>query len=177
MAEPNRDVEDKLKNSSESLSFLVEPCDYPPPENVSCDFCLDCPSRAVKTCLTCLASHCEAHLRPHLLNAKFQKHRLVDPLHDTDCRVCEVHRLPLTGFCLEDGCCVCPDCGKHQHEGHPATSVRKARCRIEVWRPSGSKTQMFQRVVEAVALCRRSCKRSVRRSASVCQTLREPWNS
>lgn len=177
MAELNRDIEDKLKNNTESLNFLVEPVDYLPPETVSCDSCLDCPSRAMKTCLTCLVSYCEAHLKPHLLNAKFQKHRLVDPLHDTDCRVCEVHCQPFMRFCLKDGCCVCPDCEKHQHEGHPTIPVREARSGMEVWRSSGSKKQMFQHVVEVVAVCRQSCKRSVRRSASVYQMLREPLNS
>lgn len=137
MAGLTRDIQDKPRNETEPQSFQVEPFDDLPPESVSCDSCLDCPSRAVKTCLTCLVSYCEAHLRPHLLNAKFQKHRLVDPLHDTDCRVCEVHGLPFTRFCQMDGCCLCPDCEKHQHEGHPTISVKEARSGIEVWRSSG----------------------------------------
>ncbi|CAG00228.1 unnamed protein product [Tetraodon nigroviridis] len=123
MAEVNGDSEEKPKSNTESQSF--------PPEIVCCDSCLDCPSGATKTCLTCLVSFCEAHLRPHLLNAKFQKHRLVDPLHDTDCRVCEVHCLPFMRFCLKDSCCLCPDCERHQHEGHPTISVREARSGIE----------------------------------------------
>lgn len=167
MAELNRDSEDHPKNNTEALNLLAQPFDYVPPEDVSCDFCLDSPSRAMKTCLTCLVSYCEAHLRPHLLNARFQKHRLVDPLHDTDCRVCEVHYLPFMHFCLTDGCCVCLDCEKHQHEGHPTISVKEARSVIEVWRSSRSKKQMFQHVVKVVPVCRKSCKRSVRRSVSM----------
>lgn len=169
MAEVNGDSEEKPKSNTESQSF--------PPEIVCCDSCLDCPSRATKTCLTCLVSFCEAHLRPHLLNAKFQKHRLVDPLHDTDCRVCEVHCLPFMRFCLKDSCCLCPDCERHQHEGHPTISVREARSGIEVWPSSGSRKQMFQDAVKVVPVCRQSCKRSVRRSVSAYQMLREPLNS
>lgn len=169
MAEP--------KNNTESLNFLVEPFDYLPPEDVCCDSCLDSPSRAMKTCLTCLVSYCEAHLRPHLLNAKFQKHRLVDPLHDTDCWVCEAHCLPFLRFCLKDGSCVCPDCEKGQHEGHPTVSVPEARSRIQVRLSSGTKKQMFQHGGKAVSVCRQSCKRSVRRSASAYRMLREPSNS
>lgn len=100
--------------------------------DVLCDSCMDSPSKALKSCLTCLVSYCEAHLRPHLENTKFQNHRLVDPLHDIDCRTCEVHRLPLERFCLKDGCCVCPDCVSQEHDGHPTASLGEARTEIEV---------------------------------------------
>ncbi|KAM9346648.1 tripartite motif-containing protein 16-like protein [Symphorus nematophorus] len=101
------------------------------PQDVLCDSCMDGPSKALKSCLTCLVSYCEAHLRPHLENAKFQNHRLVVPLHDIDCRTCEVHRLPLERYCLMDGCCVCLDCEKQEHEGHATASVGEARTQIE----------------------------------------------
>ncbi|KAE8283245.1 Usher syndrome type-1G protein-like protein [Larimichthys crocea] len=90
------------------------------------------PSKALKSCLTCLVSYCEAHLRPHLENVKFQNHRLVDPLQDIDCRTCEIHLLPLDGFCLTDGCCVCLDCVNQEHVGHTTASVAEARTQIEV---------------------------------------------
>lgn len=143
MAELDEDIRDSPKNNTESGGLC-----YLPPEDVSCDSCLDSPSRAAKTCLTCLVSYCDDHLRPHLLNPKFQKHRLVDPLHDTNCRVCEVHRLPLARFCLEDSCCVCPECQTQQHRGHPTVSVREARGGIEVWRTLGSRRQTSQRMVK-----------------------------
>ncbi|GLD49313.1 tripartite motif-containing protein 16-like protein, partial [Lates japonicus] len=101
------------------------------PHDVLCDSCMDSPSKALKSCLTCLVSYCKAHLRPHLENTKFQNHRLVDPLHDIDCRTCEVHRLPLDRFCLMDGCCVCLDCESQEHKGHTIASVGEARIQIE----------------------------------------------
>ncbi|XP_049925653.1 tripartite motif-containing protein 16-like [Epinephelus moara] len=110
----------------------IETSDTLLPQDVLCDSCMDGPSRALKSCLTCLVSYCEAHLRPHLENAKFQNHRLVDPLHDIDCRTCEVHQLPLERFCLMDGCCVCLDCEKQEHEGHTTASVGEARAQIEI---------------------------------------------
>ncbi|XP_070779277.1 tripartite motif-containing protein 16-like [Enoplosus armatus] len=100
-------------------------------EDVVCDSCMDSPSKALKSCLTCQVSYCEAHLRPHLENAKFQNHRLVDPLHDIDCRTCEVHQLPLERFCLVDGCCVCLDCENQEHKGHTTAPVGEARTQIE----------------------------------------------
>lgn len=101
-------------------------------QNVLCDSCMDGPTKALKSCLTCLVSYCETHLRPHLENTKFQNHRLVDPRHDVDCRTCEVHRLPLERFCLMDGCCVCQDCEEQDHGGHCTASVGEARSQIEV---------------------------------------------
>ncbi|XP_042360586.1 tripartite motif-containing protein 16-like [Plectropomus leopardus] len=130
--------EDNLKKSpdnSDEKEELKDPAIETPgtllPQDVLCDSCMDSPSRALKSCLTCLVSYCEAHLRPHLENTKFQNHRLVDPLHDIDCRTCEVHQLPLERFCLMDGCCVCLDCETQEHEGHMTASVGEARTQIE----------------------------------------------
>ncbi|TKS92008.1 Tripartite motif-containing protein 16 [Collichthys lucidus] len=128
--------EGNLKESQQSTDVKEETRDFSTetllPQDVLCDSCIDSPSKALKSCLTCLVSYCEAHLRPHLENVKFQNHRLVDPLHDIDCRTCEIHLLPLDGFCLTDGCCVCLDCVNQEHEGHTTASVGEARAQIEV---------------------------------------------
>lgn len=99
---------------------------------VLCDFCMDGAGKALKSCLTCQVSYCEAHLRPHLENAKLQSHRLVDPLHDIDCLTCGLHRLPLQRFCLVDGCCLCLDCEREEHGGHRTASLGEARAESEV---------------------------------------------
>ncbi|XP_061556458.1 tripartite motif-containing protein 16-like isoform X3 [Phycodurus eques] len=99
--------------------------------NVPCDSCMDEPGRAVKSCLTCLVSFCEDHLRPHLENAKFRNHRLVEPLPHVDARTCDVHRLPLERFCLTDGCCLCSDCCGQEHQGHTTASLEEGRAQIE----------------------------------------------
>ncbi|XP_044187588.1 E3 ubiquitin-protein ligase TRIM16-like [Thunnus albacares] len=125
-------------NNEENLNTKEEPRDPTSltldtllPQDVLCDSCMDNPSKALKSCLTCLVSYCEAHLRPHLENAKFQNHRLVDPVHDIDCQACEVHHLPLERFCLMDGCCVCLDCENQEHKGHTTASVEEACAQIE----------------------------------------------
>ncbi|KAG9331866.1 hypothetical protein JZ751_016679, partial [Albula glossodonta] len=83
----------------------------PGPNDVVCDACLEsAPCRALKSCLTCLVSYCQTHLRPHLENAKFQNHRLVEPLRDIERRTCESHRRPLELYCRADASCVCQEC-------------------------------------------------------------------
>ncbi|XP_056153469.1 tripartite motif-containing protein 16 [Lampris incognitus] len=101
------------------------------PDDVVCDSCIESPCRALKSCLTCLVSYCEAHLRPHLENPKFQNHRLVDPLRDIERRTCESHKWPLELFCCADICCVCQDCVAEDHRGHNTIPVVEARRRIE----------------------------------------------
>ncbi|KAM6913601.1 E3 ubiquitin-protein ligase TRIM16-like [Lycodopsis pacificus] len=137
MATLSRNNEENLKESRHSMvneeprDPATETSDTLLPQDVLCDSCMDSPSEALKSCLTCRVSYCEAHLRPHLENAKFQNHRLVDPLHDVDCQTCELHRRPLERFCLMDGCCVCLDCENQEHEGHTTASVGEARTQIE----------------------------------------------
>ncbi|XP_038133349.1 tripartite motif-containing protein 16-like [Cyprinodon tularosa] len=115
-------LREKMENQKPNTQLL---------QDVLCDSCMETPSKALKSCLTCLVSYCKAHLRPHLENAKFQNHRLVDPLHDTDRQTCEVHQLPLESFCFLDGCCICAECEGQEHHGHETISVEEARGNIE----------------------------------------------
>ncbi|XP_061613156.1 tripartite motif-containing protein 16 isoform X1 [Phyllopteryx taeniolatus] len=98
---------------------------------VVCDSCIESPRWALKSCLTCLVSYCEAHLRPHLENAKFHNHRLVEPLRDIERRTCEIHKRPLELFCDADACCLCRDCAGEEHRGHNTARVAEARRRVE----------------------------------------------
>lgn len=100
-------------------------------DGVLCDSCIDAPRPALKSCLTCLVSYCEAHLRPHLENPKFSQHRLVDPLQDIERKTCEVHHRGLTWFCVPDQLCVCDSCVSEDHRGHEVRSVEEARRDIE----------------------------------------------
>ncbi|KAM4716874.1 tripartite motif-containing protein 16-like isoform 2-T2 [Anableps anableps] len=126
MATISTDIKKNLREKVED-----RPPNTPLQQDVLCDSCMETPSRALKSCLTCLVSYCDAHLRPHLEKANFQNHRLVDPFHDIDHQICEVHQLPLKSFCFLDGCCVCGDCEDQEHEGHKTLSLEEARLHIE----------------------------------------------
>lgn len=98
---------------------------------VVCDSCMDAPRAALKSCLTCLVSYCEVHLRPHLENPKFSQHRLVEPLRDIERKTCELHHEGLDWFCVADRTCVCGGCVQEEHRGHELKSVEQARRDIE----------------------------------------------
>lgn len=132
-------IQEDLKESEDPKKPEEEEAKEEPlgPDDTVCDSCIENPRRALKSCLTCLVSYCEAHLRPHLENPKFQNHRLVEPLQDIERRTCESHKWPLELFCQADTCCICQSCVEEDHRGHNVVKVEEARRQIEVRRSGG----------------------------------------
>ncbi|NXC65635.1 TRI25 ligase, partial [Anhinga anhinga] len=75
---------------------------------VYCDSCLQAP--AVQTCLTCTASFCPEHLRPHQDSPAFRDHQLCPPLRDLQQRKCPQHNKLFEFFCSQHGSCICSLC-------------------------------------------------------------------
>ncbi|NXH99359.1 TRI25 ligase, partial [Pachycephala philippinensis] len=75
---------------------------------VSCDSCRESP--AVQTCLTCTASFCAEHLRPHRESPAFRDHQLCPPLRDLQQRKCPQHNRLFEFFCSKHGVCICSLC-------------------------------------------------------------------
>ncbi|XP_031691247.1 tripartite motif-containing protein 16-like [Oncorhynchus kisutch] len=127
--EENAKEEDKANKEEVKEEVKVESLGL---YDVVCDSCMETsPCMALKSCHTCLVSYCEAHLRPHLENPKFQNHRLVEPLRDIERRTCEIHKWSLELFCCSDAVCVCQDCVTEDHRGHNTVPVLEARRTIE----------------------------------------------
>ncbi|NWW31186.1 TRI25 ligase, partial [Panurus biarmicus] len=81
-------------------------CAEEPP--VFCDSCREAP--AVQTCLTCTASFCAEHLRPHRDSPAFRDHQLCPPLRDLQQRKCPQHNRLFEFFCSKHGACICSLC-------------------------------------------------------------------
>ncbi|XP_075626687.1 E3 ubiquitin/ISG15 ligase TRIM25 isoform X2 [Balearica regulorum gibbericeps] len=75
---------------------------------VYCDSCQQVP--AVQTCLTCTASFCPEHLRPHQDSPAFRDHQLCPPLRDLQQRKCPQHNKLFEFFCSQHGICICSLC-------------------------------------------------------------------
>uniref|UniRef100_A0A3P9N2K2 RING-type domain-containing protein n=1 Tax=Poecilia reticulata TaxID=8081 RepID=A0A3P9N2K2_POERE len=75
---------------------------------VRCDTCME--AEAAQTCLTCMASFCEEHLRPHRENPTFRLHQLTEPVGDLSEHICTDHHKLMEHFCTDHGRLICSLC-------------------------------------------------------------------
>ncbi|XP_034005922.1 E3 ubiquitin-protein ligase TRIM21 [Trematomus bernacchii] len=93
-------------------------------EEVFCDVCLgDGRPKAIKSCLVCLTSYCEEHLKAH--SARFTKHKLIEPVANMEDRMCPKHERLLELFCKKDQTCVCVLCTETDHRAHYTVPVER----------------------------------------------------
>ncbi|XP_078121347.1 finTRIM family, member 83 [Sander vitreus] len=97
------------------------------PQDVGCDICIGKKHKAVKTCLMCLASYCEKHLKPHYESNTFKRHKLVDEIGHLDRQICPQHQKGLELFCRTDQMCICVLCTVKEHKGHDMVSAEQER--------------------------------------------------
>ncbi|XP_071315172.1 E3 ubiquitin-protein ligase TRIM47-like [Trachinotus anak] len=91
---------------------------------VPCDFC-PAKRRAVKSCLVCLASYCDAHLEPHYQSEDLGRHLLINVVKNLEGSVCRVHGKQLDRFCRSDRTCICSMCAQTEHRGHHIIPINK----------------------------------------------------
>ncbi|XP_069381559.1 E3 ubiquitin-protein ligase TRIM47-like isoform X2 [Paralichthys olivaceus] len=96
-------------------------------EVVWCDVCTGVKQPAVSSCLTCTASYCTEHVRPHQTAPFYSKHPLMDPLDALKGRTCSIHRRLLEVFCRTCQCCICAICVLEEHRTHKTVSVQTER--------------------------------------------------
>ncbi|XP_028992301.1 E3 ubiquitin/ISG15 ligase TRIM25-like isoform X2 [Betta splendens] len=75
---------------------------------IRCDTCME--AEASKTCLTCMASYCDEHLRPHRDNPNFSVHQLSEPVGDLMERICPDHHKLMELFCSQHSRPICSLC-------------------------------------------------------------------
>ncbi|XP_047674354.1 tripartite motif-containing protein 16-like isoform X1 [Tachysurus fulvidraco] len=124
------EVVEKLKKKTEVQAASPDHC-YTGPGDVECDFCTGRKHKAVKSCLVCVASFCETHLKPHYQVPSWKKHKLVEASGNLQEKICSEHDEVLKIFCRSDQSFICYLCMTDEHKSHDTVSVKAYRTEKE----------------------------------------------
>ncbi|XP_075307852.1 E3 ubiquitin-protein ligase TRIM39 isoform X2 [Odontesthes bonariensis] len=150
---------------------------FPSPswEEVLCDVCLgEGRPKAVKSCLVCLTSYCEEHLKSH--TARFTKHKLMEPVANMEDRMCPKHERLLELFCKKDQTCVCVLCTETDHRAHYTVPVEREwtekkaqlkRTEIDVQQMIQDRVKKVEEIKHSVELNKASAKKEIEESMQV----------
>ncbi|KAI4890614.1 hypothetical protein NFI96_021710 [Prochilodus magdalenae] len=108
---------------------------------VPCEVCFGQKMKAVKSCLDCGTSFCEAHLENHKTAPRLIKHKLMEPVENLEDYICQKHVKPLELFCRDDQTFVCRFCTEGDHRSHRTVPIEEE---------SGEKKARLRRQQEAV---------------------------
>ncbi|KAI1888667.1 hypothetical protein AGOR_G00187500 [Albula goreensis] len=123
---------------------------------VACDVCTGVQQMAVRSCLVCLTSYCQEHLKSH--STRFTKHKLIQPVSNLQDRMCQKHERLLELFCRSDQTCVCVLCIETDHRAHFTISAERAwlEKKTQLKKTEADVQQMMQerqRKVEEIRQC------------------------
>ncbi|XP_058872296.1 E3 ubiquitin/ISG15 ligase TRIM25-like isoform X2 [Acipenser ruthenus] len=138
------EVVEKLKNTGLSPPPAQS---YAGPGDVPCDFCTGRKFKALKSCLTCLASYCETHIKPHYEGAAFKRHKLINAIGNLDQKICAEHQKVLEVFCRTDQTCICLLCSQIEHRSHETVSAETQRI-VKQKQLGETQTEIQQRIQE-----------------------------
>ncbi|XP_046729646.1 tripartite motif-containing protein 16-like [Silurus meridionalis] len=143
---------------------------YAGPGDVECDFCTGRKHKAVKSCLVCVASYCEIHLKPHLERPALKKHTLIKASGKLQEKICSEHDEVLKIYCRTDRTCICYLCMMDKHKGHETVTAAAERAEkqnmlkedhIRLQKKIQEKQKMVQELKQAVNIIKLNAQTSV----------------
>ncbi|XP_076018542.1 E3 ubiquitin-protein ligase TRIM39-like [Genypterus blacodes] len=151
------------------VGLSASPATAAEPGDVPCDVCAGTSAqlKALKSCLVCLTSYCEAHLEPHERVATLRIHKLIDPAPNLQDRMCKKHERLLEMFCRVEQECVCQFCTETEHKGHQTTTIEE-ECRerkVHMKKTKQTVEQMIEERMQKVEEIKESVKLSTMSSA------------
>ncbi|XP_004552594.1 E3 ubiquitin/ISG15 ligase TRIM25 isoform X2 [Maylandia zebra] len=111
------EVRQSMRLAKEKLSSSVVPC----------DMCKNEKRAAVKSCLVCMSSYCEAHLKPHQTKKSLKQHELIPPTGNLAEKICTQHKYLQEFVCRQCKMFICWLCTSNQHKGHESVSTKVER--------------------------------------------------
>ncbi|XP_015229119.1 PREDICTED: zinc finger protein RFP-like isoform X2 [Cyprinodon variegatus] len=144
-------------------------------EEVLCDVCLgEGRPKAIKSCLVCLTSYCDEHLKSH--TARFTKHKLIEPVANMEDRMCPKHERLLELFCKKDQTCVCVLCTETDHRAHYTVPVEREwsekkallkKTEIDVQQMIQERVKKVEEIKQSVELNKVSARKEIEESVQV----------
>ncbi|KAJ8333262.1 hypothetical protein SKAU_G00421580 [Synaphobranchus kaupii] len=119
---------------------------YAGPGDVVCDVCTGRKRKAVKSCLVCLASYCEIHLKLHNELHPGNTHNVINATGNLQDSICLQHKKLLEVYCRTDQQCICYLCTMDEHSGHKTVSA--AAERTEKQKQLGATQSKFQQRIQ-----------------------------
>nr|XP_055038879.1 E3 ubiquitin-protein ligase TRIM16-like [Misgurnus anguillicaudatus] len=136
-------VEDLKKTK---LQTAVPADSYAEAGDVECDACTERKYKAVKSCLECLKSYCQNHLKQHEHFFNDRKHHLMNPTRQLHEMICSKHNKQLEIYCRTDQHCICYLCTMDEHKNHD--TVTAVTERTEKQRVLGERQIKLHQIIE-----------------------------
>ncbi|XP_066544399.1 tripartite motif-containing protein 16 isoform X3 [Amia ocellicauda] len=135
---------------------------------VPCDVCQENQLPSVKSCLVCMASYCEIHIKPHYQSAALKKHELITPTAQLNQKICPEHKYLQEFYCRTDQRFICWLCTSNHHKGHDTVSTKaerteKQKLLVEVQTDTQQKIQEREVQLKELKKVVESLKRSAER--------------
>uniref|UniRef100_A0A8C1NQ67 Tripartite motif-containing protein 16-like n=1 Tax=Cyprinus carpio TaxID=7962 RepID=A0A8C1NQ67_CYPCA len=95
--------------------------------DVQCDVCTGRKYKAVKSCLMCLESYCQAHFDRHEEFHSRKPHKVTEATGRLQEMICQKHEKLLEVFCSTDQECICMLCTVIEHKNQDTVSAAEQR--------------------------------------------------